>query len=69
MLMYTLKLQTNEGERFQYAEEIDAVDDSIAILLAQDSITALSRTFHWELAVLCDEDGETSWESRSEARQ
>jgi len=69
MLMYTLKLKTNEGERFQFAEEIDAVDDSIAILLAQDSFSALSPTFHWKMAVLCDGDGETIWESRWEARQ
>jgi hypothetical protein len=61
MLMYTLKIRTDEGERFQYAEEIDAADESSAILLAQVALDALSRTFRWKMAVLCDEDGDTIW--------
>lgn len=62
MQFYTLTLVALGADKPRYTEEIDAPSDELAVLIAQDSVTALTGILEWTAATLTNDAGALVWQ-------
>jgi hypothetical protein len=62
MLYYRLILTAVLDGELLYEEDIDAVNDDIAAMLAEDAVRASPESLPWKCALLTGPAGEVVWQ-------